>query len=476
MAGSKLKLGLTAVVFAGVGLVAGLTLQGTDVARKVNERKLEYVGAVADKVIFSNMKEDTKLQVKTVSGLHDIEIVVDQFQDNIFRASGVGNSFLIKTSEGNVLFDGGLPTQAARQKRLLQEAADGEMKYIVLSHSHGDHTGSINLWKDEFPEAQVITHERFLEGHRYLEELKPYFWDRNRLLYTFMPEEPPSADSPLSVGHIDVDVLVRNGDVFNFELGGVKFQALPTPGAEGDDNLVLWIEDQKALFSGDFFGPLFPMVPNLFTLRGEKFRDPVRYMESLETLIKLKPELILPSHFDPIKADDNPVEGMVAMLDTTRYIHDQTVAGMNAGKSVWELMDEIKLPEELALSEGHGKVSWNVRSIWDHYSTWFKFESTTELYSVPVRTLYSELAEMGGGAAPFIAKAEARLSEQKLEDTLHFVELALAADPSNMKAYQVQLNALEALLTRAYNNGSNFSETMWLKGRISAVEKVLKEG
>lgn len=64
----------------------------------------------------------------------------------------------------------------------------------------------------------------------------------------------------------------------------------------------MWVPSQKALFTGDVFGSLFPMVPNLFTLRGERFRDPVAYIRSLDTMINLEPEWILPSHFDPLTA------------------------------------------------------------------------------------------------------------------------------------------------------------------------------
>ena len=68
-----------------------------------------------------------------------------------------------------------------------------------------------------------------------------------------------------------------------------------------------------------------------------------------------------------------------------QYVNDATVAGMNEGKDVYTLMREIQLPDELAVGEGYGKVSWGVRSIWEGYAGWFHARSTTELYPVATR-------------------------------------------------------------------------------------------
>ena len=162
------------------------------------------------------------------------------------------------------------------------------------------------------------------------------------------------------------------------------------------------------------------------------------------------------------------------MRDATAYIHDQTIAGMNAGKSLWALMREIKLPPALALSQGHGKVSWNVRSIWEHYSTWFHFESTTELYPTQVRDLYPELAALSGGAGPLIDQAVDRLNAGRPEEALHFIEIALAGEPASRDALQARLQALRQLLQRAFADGGNYSETGWLKSRIRATEEALE--
>ena len=144
-----------------------------------------------------------------------------------------------------------------------------------------------------------MAHWEFPEEQRYLKDLEPYLHYRNRTLFPFLPEEPPQIGL-IAYGGIEPTRLVKNGEPYRFEQGGIRFEVLPTPGAEGADNLVLWLPDEKILFSGDFFGPLFPQFPNVFTMRGEKVRKPVEYIASLERIIALEPETIVPSHKDPI--------------------------------------------------------------------------------------------------------------------------------------------------------------------------------
>ena len=106
----------------------------------------------------------------------------------------------------------------------------------------------------------------------------------------------------LWTGGIDSDELSEDGT----RKWLLRFDAqtavdIGTPGAEGADNAVLWLPREKILFSGDFFGPQFPQFPNIFTMRGEKVRKPVEYIRSLDLLLELQPEVIVPSHLEPTR-------------------------------------------------------------------------------------------------------------------------------------------------------------------------------
>ena len=58
-------------------------------------------------------------------------------------------------------------------------------------------------------------------------------------------------------------------------------------------------------------------------------------------------------------------------------------------------MGQIALPPELDIPQGHGKVPWIVRAIWEEHRGWFRYESTTELYDVPPTAMWAELVGAG---------------------------------------------------------------------------------
>ena len=82
--------------------------------------------------------------------------------------------------------------------------------------------------------------------------------------------------------------------------------------------------------------------------------------------------MVLPSHLSPASGDD--VLPDIERIRDAALCYDATIAGMNNGKTVGQLMREVQLPPELALSQTHGKVSWAVKSIWEYYATWFPIE------------------------------------------------------------------------------------------------------
>ena len=265
---------------------------------------------------------------------------------------------------------------------------------------------------------------------------------------------------------IDIDVEVDEND-YRFEQGGVVFEVLSTPGAEGADNISLWLPQKKILFSGDFFGPLFPQFPNIFTMRGEKIRKPIEYIASLNLLLALEPDVIIPSHLNPTVGAVEIREGMLRIRDAVQYVHDETVAGMNTGKTVYELMRDIKLPTQLELVQNHGRVDWAVKSIWEYYMGWFHYDSTTELYPVPVGDVYADLAETVGNES-LLDLSRGYLKQQEPVKSLHILEIVLAGDPGNKTALALRQQALELLLVWAENGLQNDYEIYWLKSRLAA--------
>lgn len=416
----------------------------------------------------STQKADLVPDEFTMSAVHRVPIKVSQVSDNIYMASGIGNVFLISTPEGNVIFDTGIALQSKQQLDALKKAVPGEIKYTILSHSHADHVGGVQFLNG----SKVVAHREFTEEQRYLKELEPYLWNRNRTLFPWMPPKPGMVDKNYRYGNVTPDILVGEKD-FTFNLGGTAFEVLSTPGGEGADNISLWLPKQKALLTGDLFGPFFPQFPNIFTMRGEKVRKPVEYINSLERLIALKPEMILPAHYKAIRDKEKIMTGLQKMRDAVQYVHDEVIAGMNSGQTVEQLMAAIKLPETLELTQQHGKVSWAVRSIWEYYATWFHFKSTTELYAVPAESVYQDLVELAG-TGPLLEKASAYIEQGKVTQSIHLLDMVLNSEPDHKEGNRLYLKAHEILMQQAKQGQRNDYEMHWLRSQIQKARQALK--
>ena len=153
--------------------------------------------------------------------------------------------------------------------------------------------------------------------------------------------------------------------------------------------------------------------------------------------------------------------------DAVQYVHDATVAGMNAGTDVRTLMRDIALPPELEVGEGYGKVSWDVRAIWENYAGWFHHQSTTELYDVPASSVHGDILDAAGGADGLVERASARLAGGEPLPAIHLAEIVLTVEPDHAGALAVMVEAHTRLLERS----ENFWETAWLRKQLTELDR-----
>jgi alkyl sulfatase BDS1-like metallo-beta-lactamase superfamily hydrolase len=382
----------------------------------------------------------------------------------IFMAKDISNAYLVTTADGDVMVNTGFMDNAQRNKNLLAPHRTGPLRKVILTQAHPDHYGGVPTLRE--PETQVVAERRFVQTWRFFHDLGPYLQRRSAKLWAGTMNRGANPQPPPEVVP---DIVVDRR--YEFEQGGRRFEVISTPGGEALDSLTVWMPKERIAFTGNLFGPVFLAMPNLVTTRGDKPRLVQRYLPSLDTVRKLGPDLLITGHGDPIRGADMIRASLDKMHAAVSYINDATIAGMNAGKDVHTLMREIKLPDELKIGEFHGKVSWAVRSIWEEYSGWFHYDSTTSLYGVPRSSVNADLVELAGGAAALAARARKKVNEGRPLEAIHLLDIALGAEPKNIDALTVKKDALQQLLTES--GGANLSETMWLKSEIAAAEAAL---
>lgn len=382
----------------------------------------------------------------------------------IYKATGFGNTFMVVTDQGNVIVDTSLEAMAPHHKKLLTAVSDGPIHSVIITHGHGDHTGGVALWRE--PETRIIAQENMVEFLHYQNRLSGMFNQRNQAQFGF--ELGSTQTLPSTADNFGADILPNTlfDEEYVFSLGGQQFKLLHTP-AETYDALTVWMPQHKAAFVGDLY---YRSFPNIYTLRGTKPRWALDYVDSLNRVLALKPELLLPSHGEPIEGWDNIRAALTQYRDAIQYVHDQTVIGMNQGKDVYSLMREIKLPQELNVGEGYGWISWSVRGIYEGYVGWFD-ANPVSMYAESPESVYPELVAMAGGADKVIEQAQPLLEQGELVKALRLAEAALWADPYSRTALELRLTALSELRQAS----GNLNESGWLNFGIRQTQQRLEQ-
>lgn len=410
------------------------------------------------------MSNDKQTPLGALVTAGDQQTAAEKITDTIFMVKDISNAYLVTTADGDLLVNTGFLGNGQRNKALFAPHRTGPLRRIIVTQGHPDHYGALPEQMED--DTQVIAGAGFTATCDYFEELGPFLNRRSGKLWASLTRRDGPPPKPPKVVP-DLPVTDRHA----FEQGGRHFVVVKTPGGEALCSVFVWLPDDRIVFTGNLFGPVWRAMPNLVTMRGDKPRLVRAYLRSVEEVRALAPELLITGHGEPVRGAAKIRADLDTMHAAVSWIERETIAGMNAGKDVHTLMREIALPEALRIGEFHGKTPWVVRAIWEENAGWFHFDSTTSLYGVPRSSVNADLAELAGGASALATRAARKLAEDKPLEAIHLLDVALGAEPGNKEALAVKISALERLLSAS--GGSNLSEVMWLKSEIADAEAAL---
>jgi alkyl sulfatase BDS1-like metallo-beta-lactamase superfamily hydrolase len=162
---------------------------------------------------------------------------------------------------------------------------------------------------------------------------------------------------------------------------------------------------------------------------------------ALREMAALRPELLLPAHGPAIGGADRIVMVLTDTALALESLHDQTLALMNAGARLDDVIHQVRLPQELAdkpyLKPTYDEPEFVVRNLWRLYGGWY---DGNPAHLKPARDveLAAEVASLAGGAGVLASRAEALASAGDLKLACHLAEMAVQAEPDSKRAHQVR--------------------------------------
>lgn len=383
---------------------------------------------------------------------------VEQIADNLWLAIGydLGNTILLHTSEGNVVIDTMLsPGRARAAKAALLAKAPGPTRAVIYTHSHIDHVGGAAEWIEQGTEIWAT--DRFM-GH-FLKQYGAFLpAERARGARQF-GRSVADADVPCSALGKRLDYADDMGMGFrpptrtftgkaSFELGGVRVELVEAHG-ETDDQLFVWLPALKALMPGDNYYAAFP---NLYTVRGTRPRPVSTWIESLDNMRRLQPELLVPSHTIPLRGADTIQSALRDYRDGIQWVRDEVVRAANRGDRLATIADRAALPAHLAkipaLRELYGQVDWSARAIFTNELGWFD-GSAADLYRPPDADLAREEVALAGGPSKLREKAKQALKDGKPRFAVHWLSRLRASGLAQEQQAALKQELAESLRATA---------------------------
>jgi alkyl sulfatase BDS1-like metallo-beta-lactamase superfamily hydrolase len=148
----------------------------------------------------------------------------------------------------------------------------------------------------------------------------------------------------------------------NIRVAGLDIQVTPAP-SDADDSVTFWFESKKLCVNN----LVWPVLFNIFAIRGEEYRDPQVMLRGLDHLLGLHSEHLAGVHGPPISGVVAIKDRATKYRDSIQFLWDQTVRYTNRGMSSADLAANIRLPDECdddyITSELYGIAEHHVRQI-----------------------------------------------------------------------------------------------------------------
>ncbi len=347
---------------------------------------------------------------------HKVEMVAPK----VYCITAFGNVGFIVTDEGVVVVDTALRQMGETILKDIREVTDSPIHSVIYTHGHYDHASGVSALLEDAekrgdPKPRIVGHENVVRRFRRYQELQSQQEFINRIQFGV-----PAEMSDVLRGYHYPDVTYR--DRFTFGLGDMTFQLRFGMG-ETDDATWVWIPERRVVFAGDFVVWSCPNIGNPFKVQ----RYETEWADALEQMASLHPEVLVPGHGPPIRGE----KVQRVCLDTARalrHLHEEVVERLNRGAWIEQILEEVRLPEDLAkkpyLAPVYGCPTFIIHGIHRRYAGWYD-GNPSHLFPSRTRDIAEEVILLAGGPEALLKRAKVLKETGKTQLALHLVDFVL---------------------------------------------------
>ncbi len=413
---------------------------------------------------------------------------VHKVTDGVWVAVGydAANSIMIEGDDGLIIVDTLSSYEAAKEVLVeFRKISDKPVKAIIYTHGHLDHVHGTGAFLEEGEDIEIYAHDSHVDF--YINEnsvLGPISSERSAMVSgAFLPKDGPDRQNmglfpKLIPGTIAYAAPTQTfSDELEVEISGVKIKMVFVAG-ESSDQIYVWLSEKEVLLIGD---NIYAIVPNIYTLRGSVYRNPMNYVNALDKMIPLEAEYLVPSHVKPIIGKDNIRDVLISTRDSAQYIYDQTIRGMNQGYTADELSHMVKLPENLDnhawLTKTRNQVSSHVKQIYYGNLGWFEGDPAF-LTPITMKEKSQKIVNGLGGIFKTNSDIKRAIENGEYEWAAELATYAINTDPENEESKLLKAHALRVLGQRSDSfdiRHWSLTEAQVLEGTIDIVPGVFTQ-